>query len=431
MVRYHYALVDDLISREEFDRRIEQKVLECGRLIDETAAAMLVVGDLGRSHVKVRDLRKKTSLFCFFVRILAVSEPAEFERSDGQKGLVARMTVADETGQVDLVFWDEQAAALADTFEIGDVIEVIGKHGKNRRDIMPLNMRKACCEIECNMNPREQKLPERIERDILIICVEEPRLYNRRDGSVGEMIPGLVGDASGTARLVCWEPSLLAGYKTMIPVHLAQGLEREGDFGGRELIIDDTSTLTPPDTMPVIPMTAITDLEPDTTVSLTGTIEHVQPRRSFTRRDGSRSYVRNATLRDSTGQVHLVLWDELAVQPILTGETVELYHLLCRTGRNGENEVSAGRSSYMRVIPATPLGSVEMSGTILVTPTGTFLDNGYQSYLIETSLPQGTRAVISGFTDGTRLFTENEKITVLSADEIKKRLNALIESLDR
>ena len=97
MVRYHYALVDDLISREEFDRRIEQKITACGNLADEVAAALLVVRDLDRSHVKIRGLRGRSSLFCFYARILACAEPKEFDRPDGNKGMVARLTVADET----------------------------------------------------------------------------------------------------------------------------------------------------------------------------------------------------------------------------------------------------------------------------------------------------------------------------------------------
>ena len=51
MVLFHYALVDDLISQEEFERRVEAKIEECGDLLDEPTAAMLVVGALGRQHV--------------------------------------------------------------------------------------------------------------------------------------------------------------------------------------------------------------------------------------------------------------------------------------------------------------------------------------------------------------------------------------------
>ena len=41
---FHYALVDDLISKEEFERRVEAKIDDCGDLVDEPTAAMMVVG---------------------------------------------------------------------------------------------------------------------------------------------------------------------------------------------------------------------------------------------------------------------------------------------------------------------------------------------------------------------------------------------------
>jgi replication factor A1 len=94
VVLFHYALVDDLISQEEFERRVEEKIEECGDLLDEPTAAMLVVGALGRQHVKVKELSGKSSLFCFFAKVVDKTEPKEFDRKDGEKGWVATLLVA-------------------------------------------------------------------------------------------------------------------------------------------------------------------------------------------------------------------------------------------------------------------------------------------------------------------------------------------------
>jgi replication factor A1 len=103
VVLFHYALVDDLISQEEFERRVEEKIEECGDLLDEPTAAMLVVGVLGRQHVKVKDLSGKSSLFCFFAKVVDKTEPKEFDRKDGEKGWVATLLVGDETGTTRVV----------------------------------------------------------------------------------------------------------------------------------------------------------------------------------------------------------------------------------------------------------------------------------------------------------------------------------------
>ncbi len=65
-MQFHHALVDDLISKEDFELRVEEKIEECGDLIDEPTAAMLVVGDLGRAHVKIKGLSGKSSSILFF-----------------------------------------------------------------------------------------------------------------------------------------------------------------------------------------------------------------------------------------------------------------------------------------------------------------------------------------------------------------------------
>jgi len=63
-VKFHYRLVDDLLTEDEFERRVEEKVIESGDLLDEQTAAMLVVRDLGRAHIRIRDLTAVTSLAC-------------------------------------------------------------------------------------------------------------------------------------------------------------------------------------------------------------------------------------------------------------------------------------------------------------------------------------------------------------------------------
>lgn len=430
MVRYHYALVDDLISREEFDRRIEQKITDCGNLADEVAAALLVVRDLGRTHVKIRQLRGRSSLFCFYAKILAFSGVKEFDREGGEKGLVARLTVADETGQVDLVFWDDQAAALEETFTIGDVVEVIGRHGRNPREIMPLNLRVTTCEIACDMTPKERKVPDRRDIVFLVISLQDPRPYTRRDGTSGEMIAGIAGDDTGTARLLCWNASLLHDVKPGMAFRAERAIEKEGDYGGREVVFDEETVLFPAEQPPEVPMMPISDILPDQTVSVAGFLARIAPAKQFTRRDGSASWVRNLRISDGTADVGLVLWDTDAKRLLQEGEEIRVYHALAKIGRSGEIELSVGRGSCLLIIPRGEARPVTVNGTILYLPDGIRVDNGREAYLVETSLPHGTLVRIQGQAHGIRLFPESEEVLELSSDEIKNRLNRFKSSLE-
>ncbi|WP_231476649.1 hypothetical protein [Methanoculleus sp. MH98A] len=136
-MKFHYLLVDDLLEKGEFERRVEEKVAESGDLLDERTAAMLVVKDLGRSHIRIRDLAAAPSLACFFAKVLSVGEPREFERPDGTPGIVANVTVGDETGRARLTLWDEKAAGVSE-IEAGDVLEILaGRRGKERSPTSP------------------------------------------------------------------------------------------------------------------------------------------------------------------------------------------------------------------------------------------------------------------------------------------------------
>lgn len=428
VVRYHYALVDDIVSREEFDDLIEKKISDCGNLADETAAALLVVKDLGRSHVKIRGLRGKSSLFCFYAKIIGFSGVTEFDRQSGEKGLVARLTVADETGQVDLVFWDDQAAALEETFETGDVVEIIGRHGKSARDIMPLNLRKTCVDIDCTMDVKERKAPKRVDLHALIVSLAPPRPFTRRDGTGGEMISGLLADNSGTARLLCWEPVLLAGLASGAPVLISGALEKEGEYGGREVVFDEETTLVPAPESPDIPTSSLDTLVPEQTATVRGTITRILPAKPFTRRDGSTSWVRNLRISDTSGEVPLVLWDDEAKRALLPGEQIMVYNAYVKTGRTGENELSLGRGGALSVLPGEG-EHIRVQGTILHVPEGIVLSSDEESWLVETNLSHGTPVLITGLACGRRLCSESEEVLTFDVKTLKKKYSDFISSL--
>ena len=158
-MRFHYALVDDLIAEAEFEERVEAKAAACGGLVDEPTAAMLVVGDLGRAHRKVQDLFGGASLVCFFGRVLAVSEPRTFVRADGEEGRIATVTLGDETGRVETALFDEKADAVAE-IAVGEVLEVIAKPSPRRRgEVTALALQKAGCEVDCQAPPTGSTAP--------------------------------------------------------------------------------------------------------------------------------------------------------------------------------------------------------------------------------------------------------------------------------
>jgi replication factor A1 len=429
LVLFHYALVDDLITKEEFERRVEEKIEECGDLVDEPTAAMMVVGGLGREHVKIRGLSAKSSLFSFFGKIIDKTEPKEFDRPDGEKGWVATILLGDETGTTRVVLWDQKAGAVLDT-AIGEVLEVIGRHpGKSTKEIYALALRKASIGISCSAKagPGSANLAnDPIDMDAIVIATEPVRTFTKKDGTSGEMAEMIVGDGEGTARIVAWMPDLLAGLQSGTTVHITSA-KPNSRSEGRNYSLDEKSTVTPTDTVVTIPFAPLVSVADQGTYSVQGEVKMVQQPRSFTTRNGAPSWVRNVIIHDGSDELRVVLWGENALIPIAPGDPVEIYNAPAKPGRSGDIELGVGRGSVIRVPKDAPQ-PITFRGTILPGQGCTFIDDGKDRYLIEGNFPAGTELQVTGILAGSRIIPEQVIPVEISTGDLLARIHKLAES---
>ncbi|MDP2796738.1 MAG: nucleic acid-binding protein [Methanoregula sp.] len=431
MVLFHYALVDDLITTEEFERRVDAKIEECGDLVDEPTAAMMVIGELGRQHVKIKGLSGKSSLFSFFGKVIDKTEPKEFDRADGEKGWVATLLLGDETGTTRVVLWDEKAGAAIDV-AIGDVLEIIGRHpGKSTKEIYALALRQASCEISCSLPVQGAGAGslsnEPVDLDAIVITVNEPRTFTRRDGTTSEMTEAVIGDNRGSARLVAWAPVLLCDIAPGTTVHIS-GAKPNNKSEGRDYSLDETSTVSITDAAISVPFSPLGSVSDQGIYSVQGQVRQMQQPRTFTTRNGTASWVRNIILCDGCGELKLVLWGDFALTPLKTGDRVEAYHATARPGRFGGIELSVGRGSALQV-PDEGAQPIVFSGTIIHGQGCTFIDNGTDRYLIEGSFPHGSGLMVSGLLKGSRIIPEQTEPVVLKPDDVLAHLRKFTDSL--
>jgi len=433
-VHFHYALVDDLITKEEFEQRVEKKINECGDLVDEPTAAMMVVGELGREHVKIKGLCAKSSLFSFFGKIIDKTEPREFDRADGEKGWVATILLGDETGTTRLVLWDQKAGAVLDVAE-GEMLEVIGRHpGKSTKEIYALALRKASCEIQCEMRKNStghgSLSNEPVDLDVILVARGEPRTYTKKDGSSGEMVDAIIGDDEGTARMVAWAPELLLSVSPGAALHITGAKLNQRDEG-RSYSLDDKSTVTPTDQSIAIPFTPLNAVGDQGIYTVRGRVKLVQQPRSFTTRNGTPSWVRNVTISDGKDDQKIVLWGENALVPLAAGDAVEVYHATAKPGRFGDIELAVGRGSALLVPEETaqPV-PVVFSGTIIPGQGCIFIDNGKDRYLIEGSFPEGTEVHVSGILAGSRILPDSVQPEEISAETVLAHIRQFREQQD-
>ncbi len=426
-MRFHYALVDDLIGEAEFEERVEAKAEACGGLVDEPTAAMLVVGDLGRAHRKVQDLFGKASLVCFFGRVLAISEPRTFVRADGEEGRIATVTLGDETGRVETALFDEKADAVAE-IAVGEVLEVIARPSPRRPgDVTALALQKAGCEVDCQVPPSVSATPaadRAVELRVRVLTLRPPRTFVRRDGTPGTMTGALVGNDEGVFRLVAWQPGLLEGIGPGDTIRITNAQpSRRSDRS--EYSIDEGSAIERISDAIEVPATPLDALPGEGTVSVRGTIASLQPPRQFVARSGEPSWVRNIGLADASGTAPVVLWGENALLPLAVGDELEVYGATAKPGRYGDLEVSAGWSAAV-VLPAADEIGIAIEGTVLATPAGLFIDDGVDRYLLAAdTYRMGDELRIVGRLAGNRLTPEAVAPASPDPDAVRRRLCAL------
>jgi replication factor A1 len=402
-VSFHYALVDDLISREEFDRRVEEKEEETGGLLDAHTAAMLVVGELGRSHVKIRDITRKASICSFFGKVIHAEPLHEFTRSDGNPGILARVTLGDETGQIVALLWDERAMVVQ---EIGsdEVVEVIGRPSRSGAlEITILNIRPSACEIATVGGPVRPKDKEESlgPCKVCLLGVEAPREYIRRDGSPATFVEGLVGDGGGTCRLVCWTPELLTGLEIPGPVRIT-GLRYRDGLQGREYHLDARGQIEGIEGEVQVPFIALPALVEGAVPAVKGTITTLDPPRSFFK-NGEVSWMRHGILSEDDMAIRIIFWGEKARIPLVEGEEVAVYHIQARTGRGSTVEIHTRRETVILPLPA-PVRERVFEGTVIPGLAGMMIDNGEEAYLLEEDLPSALHLRVQGRVQGRRLF---------------------------
>lgn len=399
----HYALVSDLLTREEFEQRVEEKAESLGGIVDEITAAMLVVEDFGRSHVKIGDIPKATAaVVSFFGKILSIEGPREFTREgESTPGLVASLVLGDPTGTTKTTLWDEQAAAVSE-LAVDSVVEVIAKPRFGKKEVSFVALRESSVEIvETKKPPTSEVLANPFV--VTVLHISPVREIERRNGTISYLQEYLVGDESGTTRLSTWSPENFSDVDVGTTVSIS-GVSRKEDDGIVEYQALDTAVVTPhPTHVPVLTIDA-GDVEEGQCPVVTGTVVSVSEVRTFINRRNTESKVRNIKIRGEDGdELAVSLWKDEAEKLLLPGDAVEIINAVAKPSRFSGLELSVGHGSVIRVL-SDEEEPAELSGRVVLRPIGLTLENADGVFvLIGDNLPEpGLFVTLSGMRSGVR-----------------------------
>ncbi|HJJ29209.1 MAG TPA: OB-fold nucleic acid binding domain-containing protein [Methanocorpusculum sp.] len=420
----HYALVADLMPREEFDERVWKKCEELGNILDEHAAAMLVLEELGRAHIKIAEVsRVRTEIVCFFGKILEIDGPRLFERKDaeGEQGVVASLILGDPTGTVRVTLWDA-LAAQADELKAGQVLEVVAKPRTGGGGVTCAALRESSVEIvETKRPPKTDILDKPFEVKILVVFPD--REITRRDGTPAYLQEFIAGNPEGTMKLTTWSPEMFAEISEGDSVSIT-GVKRKEDEGRVEYTVLDSAEITVLETPVEVLTVDAGEIDEGHTPVVTGVVAAVSEMRRFTTRRGTESCVRNIKIKGGSGKIiAAALWGDAANELYEVGEEVEVINADAKLNRYGDIELSVGFGAVCRP-KVRDSEYVILHGTVIPRPEGVTLDDGNAVWLLSgaDAIPAGSVIDVRGTASRGRVEIDEYAVAAPDLDGAKEKL---------
>jgi replication factor A1 len=364
-----YEKLNGKITQKEFKKLVDEKMDIMGGLCDEHTAALLVAHDLGiegASAIKIKEITLDRKNVQFVAKVTGASDVRKFNRNDGSEGRVCNLTVADETGEVTLVLWDELAdAVMTGDIKDGDVLKISGYVKEGQRG-MEVSIGKGGGIQKDESTKITVKDPMIPIKDVqmgngnvcvraMILSKQEPRSFNRKDGSKGSVQGVMIGDESGKIRLTVWD-SKLKDVEALNPgdsIEVLHAYTRES-MGGVEIQVGSRGIVRISEKKVEYeePVSKIGDIEADKSYNVKGVVTGIDGVREFTTKDGKLGRLCGVHLSDETGRVRVVFWGEHAnfAEALSVGDKILVTDAQAKLNFRQELELSANWRSAVRKI---------------------------------------------------------------------------------
>lgn len=170
------------------------------------------VPEIKTKKVKIKDLKKDMDSIDLVCRVSSYYPMTEFNRSDGSVGQRASFLAEDETGKIRVVLWDDAAKSKLSNGDFVKLENAYMREGLNQELELQLGNRG-------RITPTEEKIklpPLESEKEVKVSSITSNmsnfsvvgrvlEVYKPRAYSKGMMSSLIIGDKSGTIRVVLWD----------------------------------------------------------------------------------------------------------------------------------------------------------------------------------------------------------------------------------
>lgn len=345
-------------------------------IIDPEDERVEDIPEIPEAQVKISELNTNLLEVDVVGRVIAITEPRTFERSDKSTGKVASLVIADETGQTRVSLWDEKTDIVQEISQ-GDAIKIENAYvRKGWRDKPEINVG---WQGRVMLNPPQSEISELPEFGGKILKIEEiepnmPTLdivarvrrifdekeFERDDGSKGKVMNLILEDETGTIRASFWDDmvekiqGITQGEVIMIEnarskigwrdqAEIQVGRQAEIEINPKDIEIEELESAR----------IKLGELEPGLdTLEAIGRIIDITDKREFTRSNGDEGKVASFTLGDETGISNVTLWGDKTkcLDDISIGDVILIEDCYSTLGIQGQPEIHIGRQGNIKII---------------------------------------------------------------------------------
>lgn len=332
---------------------------------------------------KAREMKDVTLLGL----VTKIQDTIEFERSDGSKGAVKSIEIADDTGSIRVTLWGDDTKL---NISKGDIIKINGgniefdeytetgyrvntnwntqiiTNPKGEEDDLIDILKKYQSQLGPIKIEKVQEIEEDGEEiDVLgrIMSVQDPREFQRDDGTTGIVRSGDLADETGIIKLSFWDEKAQNNFEVGKAFSIENARTRMGlytvelNIGKTTRVIElseDKATDLPSFSELeniIYKLKKIDDLEEDdSNIRIVARIIDIQEPNEFQKQDGTLSILRNMEIGDDTGIIRITLWNEQAENSYEVGEALKIENPRV-TFRNDRLELSINNST--KIVKAT------------------------------------------------------------------------------
>lgn len=368
-------------SREDVWRKIKEKKKTAGGFLTDETAARLVALEFGveveqenarSAEFPIGDLVFGLNDVSVVGRVVAVYPLRIYARKNGTESRLARLVVADKTGMLRVLLWNDKADLLRDGKVIhGQIARVLHGYVREARDgqlelhlgqrgelqVNPSDAKEEDFPAAESFMEKIGKLTKKKKRASVLGSVEsvsEVRVFSRNDGSEGKVLRLTLKDASGRMAVVFWNDNAesFRAVKAGERLQVIDARVKEKLDGQLELHVDNGAFV---ERLPALlkEFSKLNSLVSESgLVSVEGIVKTKPVKREVSTANGEKVLVTSFELEDESGRIWVSAWRENAnvAEQLVVGAVVRLNDVFVRKGFGDALELTTRVSSRIEVL---------------------------------------------------------------------------------